>query len=163
MQLPRGEASSFQWSAGKLNDLRAREDSADQVSGLRFDSLCHTYSSIVPPHKTLIVQGLHRLSRTDSLFYMDVTTDCGHVLRALVDSGSMACTISEMAETKLLHSIPNIEKKSAEDFVIVGCGGHLVTPSAIYELTASVYGYKVIIPVLVVPGQTDQIKSTLFV
>lgn len=42
---------------------------------------------------------------------------------------------------------------SAEDFV--GCGGQIVTLSAIYDITASVYGYKVITPVLVVPGQTD--------
>lgn len=69
----------------------------------------------------------------------------------------MACTISEAADTKLSQPITNIEKKSAEDFVIVGCGGHLVTPSAMYDLTTTVYGYKVIIPVLVVPGQTDEI------
>lgn len=79
-----------------------------------------------------------------------------HVLRALLDSGSMACTVNETADTKLSKSIPNIEKKSAEDFVIVGCGGHLVTPSAIYDLTTTVYGYKMIIPVLVMPGQTDE-------
>lgn len=121
-----------------------------------YETLYRTYSSIVPSQKTLIMQGLQRLSKTDSLFYTDVTTDGEHVLRALIDSGSMACTVSEAAATKLSQSIPNIEKKSAEDFVIVGCGGHLITPSAMYDLTASVYGYKVIIPVLVVPGQTDE-------
>lgn len=68
----------------------------------------------------------------------------------------MACTISEAADIRLSQSVPNMERKSAEDFVIVGCGGHLVTPSAMYDLTASVYGYKVIISVLVVPGQTDE-------
>lgn len=120
-----------------------------------YERLCHTYSSVVPPEKTLIVQDLQRLSKTDSLFYTEVSTDSGHVLRALVDSGSMACTLSETANKKLSQSIPNIGEKTAEDFVIVGCGGHLVTPSAMYDLTASVYGYKVIIPVLVVPGQTD--------
>ena len=29
---------------------------------------------------------------------------------------------------KLSQSVPNVEKKSAEGFVIVGCGGHLVLP-----------------------------------
>lgn len=147
-----------------MNDLRAGEDSVDQSNPPTLDltddddyeTLYHTYNSIVLSHKTLIVQGLQKLSKTDSLFHTDVTTDSRHVLRALVDSWSMACTISEIADTELLQSIPNIENKSAEDFAIVGCGGHLVTPSALYDLTASVYGYKVIIPVLVVPGQSDE-------
>ncbi|XP_030606074.1 uncharacterized protein LOC115794610 isoform X2 [Archocentrus centrarchus] len=163
-QLPQRELFSFQRTAGKLNDLRGGEDSADQVSRPpTFDStdiddyeaLFCTYSGLVPPQKTLIAQSLHRLSKTDSLFYSDVTTDGGHVLKALVDSGSMACTVSEMADRKLSQSIPDIDRKSAEDFVIIGCGGHFVTPSAMYDLTVSVYGFRVIIPVLVVPGQTD--------
>lgn len=69
-----------------------------------------------------------------------------------MNSGSMACTVSETTDAKLSQSIPIIERKSAEEFVVVDCGGHLITPSAMYELTASVYDYKVIIPVLVVPG-----------
>ena len=92
--------------------------------------------------KHLIVQNLQRLPETNELFYTDVSTDGGEVLRALVDSGSMACTVSETADSKLSQSIQNIEKRSAEDFIIVGCGGHPVTPSAIYDLTVSVYGYK---------------------
>ena len=56
------------------------------------ETLYNSYSNVVVPEKTLIMQGLHRLSKTDSLFYMDVTTGNGDVLRALVDSGSMACT-----------------------------------------------------------------------
>lgn len=104
----------------------------------------------------MIVQGLHRLSKTESLFYTDVTTGNGDVLRTLVDSGSMVCTLSEAADMKLNQSTPNIVKNSAEKYAIVGCGGHLVTPSAIYDLTVSVYGYRVIVPVLVVPGQTDE-------
>lgn len=121
-----------------------------------YGTLYHACSSVVPPQKTLIVQSLQKLSKTDSLFYTDVTVHGGHGFNALVDSGSMACTISETVDAKLSQSTPDIEKKSAEDFVIVGCGGHLVTPSATYDLTTSVYGYKVVIPILVVPGQTDE-------
>lgn len=121
-----------------------------------YESLYHACSSVVPLQKTLILQNLQKLSKTDSLFYTNVTVDNGHVFNALVDSGSMACTISETVDAKLSQSTPDIEKKLAADFVIVGCGGHLVTPSAMYDLTTSVYGYKVVIPVLVVPGQTDE-------
>ena len=87
------------------------------------------------------MQDLHRLSKTYSLFYTDVTIGNGDVLRALVDSGSIACTLSETAGMKHGQSTPNIVKNSAEGHVIVGCGGHLVTPSAMYDLTVSVYGY----------------------
>ena len=141
--LPGGEKPSSSWAAGKLNDLRTGEDSADHVSEPPtsdlteddYETLCHTYSSLLPSNKTLIVQNLQRLPETNELFYTDVSTDGGEVLRALVDSGSMACTLSETADSKLSQSIPNIEKRSAEDFVIVGCGGHPVTPSSIYDLT----------------------------
>ena len=104
----------------------------------------------------MIVQDLQRLSKTDSQFHTDVTAANNLVLRALVDSGSMACTVSVAADNKLSQSIPDMKKKSAEEFVIVGCGGNLVTPTAMYDLITSVYGYKVMIPVLVVPGQTDE-------
>ena len=162
-QLPGRGTPSF-WSAGKLNDLRVREDSADPKSEPPtldltemddIETLYDSYSNVVAPEKTLIMRGLHRLSKTDSFFYTDVTTGNGDVLRALVDSGSMACTLSEAAGMKLSQSTPNITKNSAEGYVIVGCGGHLVTPCAMYDLTVSVYGYRVIVPVLVVPGQTN--------
>ncbi|XP_030604464.1 uncharacterized protein LOC115793557 [Archocentrus centrarchus] len=68
---------------------------------------------------------------------------------------SSHCSTVPLADRKLSQSIPDIDRKSAEDFVIIGCGGHFVTPSAMYDLTVSVYGFRVIIPVLVVPGQTD--------
>lgn len=45
-----------------------------------------------------------RLPETNELFYTDVTIDGGRVLRALVDSGSMACTVSETADSKFYLS-----------------------------------------------------------
>ncbi|XP_037828975.1 uncharacterized protein LOC108247133 isoform X2 [Kryptolebias marmoratus] len=68
----------------------------------------------------------------------------------------MACTISEEAEAKISKILTHMDKKPANDFVIVGCGGHVVTPSALYELTLTVFGFNVMVPVLVVPGQSDE-------
>ncbi|RXN14312.1 interleukin-1 receptor accessory -like 1-A isoform X3 [Labeo rohita] len=76
--------------------------------------------------------------------------------KALIDSGSMACTISESAEESLLKSNPDMTSQSAQDVVIVGCGGHRVTPTAVYDLKATVYGCSMIIPALVVLGQTEE-------
>lgn len=125
------------------------------MTDIDYESLYETYCSVVPSDKTMIVQGLQRLSNTDSLFHIEVATENGHVIKALLDSGSMACTVNEKTDTELSKSLHTIERKTAKDFVIVGCGGHLVTPTALYDLTATVYGYKVIVPVLVVPGQSD--------
>lgn len=76
-----------------------------------YETLYRTCCSVVPPQKTLIVQSLQKLSKTDSLFYTDVTANDGHVFNALVDSGSMACTISETVDAKLSQSTPDIQKK----------------------------------------------------
>lgn len=163
-KLPSERAAALPKPAGKLNDLRGGEDSADRLSDTptsdSSDDDCETlyinYSSKIPPQKTLIVQAPQRLSKTDSLFYTDVTVGGKYFLKALVDSGSMACTISEEAEAKLSSCLTDLDKKPAADFVIVGCGGHVVTPSALYELTLTVFDFNVIIPVLVVPGQSDE-------
>lgn len=65
------------------------------------ETLYHTYIRIMTPQKTLVMQGLQRL--LIDRFYTDVTTDNGHFLRALVDSGCIACTVRETADTK--HSV----------------------------------------------------------
>jgi len=68
----------------------------------------------------------------------------------------MACTLSEAAEARLLESLSKLPKCPADDVVIIGCGGHRVTPTAMYDLSVCVYGCKMIIPVLIVPGQADE-------
>lgn len=57
----------------------------------------------------------------------------GLQLKAMSDSGSMSCFLSEVAETCLLQQNPDMRKYPADDIVIVGFGGHLVTPRAVYE------------------------------
>lgn len=56
---------------------------------------------------------------TDSLFYTPVSVKNGPTLKALIDSGSMACTISEAAEANLLKANPNLIKTSADNVVVV--------------------------------------------
>ncbi|KAJ8412937.1 hypothetical protein AAFF_G00105190 [Aldrovandia affinis] len=73
----------------------------------------------------------------------------------MIDSGSMACTLSEAAEASLLQHNPDLRGCPADDVVIIGCGGHRVTPKAIYNVDVVVYDCKMVVPMLVVPGQTD--------
>lgn len=75
----------------------------------------------------------------------------------MVDSGSMACTLNEAAERCLLQHKPELQKLPANDVVIIGCGGHRVIPKVMYELELTVYACKMVVPVLVVPGQTDDL------
>lgn len=138
--------------------LRPGEDDADPVhSPPSEDDYESTYTSIQSTHstdKTVIFQGQHRVQKSDSLFYTDVLA--GNVtLRAMVDSGSMACTLSEAAEARLLQCNNNIRKCPADDIIIVGCGGHQVSPTAVYDVDVVAYDCKMVIPMLVVPGQTD--------
>ncbi|KAL0152835.1 hypothetical protein M9458_051856, partial [Cirrhinus mrigala] len=149
--------------AVKLSDLRVREDHVDLESEspmssfddlMDYESLCQMMSD-VSLDKAVIFQGVQRVPKADSLFYTSVSVEKDLILKALIDSGSMACTISESAEESLLKSNPDMTSQSAQDVVIVGCGGHHVTPTAVYDFKATVYGCSMIIPALVVPGQTE--------
>lgn len=79
-------------------------------------------------------------------------------LHALIDSGSMACTMNEEAEEKL-QSVGLCSESSTldTDIVLVGCGEVQVKPKYIYQLEMNVYGQEVSVPTLVVPGQCDQL------
>lgn len=114
-------------------------------------------SCVEPAGNTVIFQNTHRVQRIDSLFYTPATVWGNLELKAMVDSGSMACTLSEAAERHLLQHKPDLQKFPASDVVIIGCGGQRVTPKGMYELELSVYACKMVVPVLVVPGQTDDL------
>lgn len=153
------------WPVIKLLDLRVGENHVDlqiepPTSSFEafsdYDTLSQLYSSDISSDKTVIFQSLQTVPKSDSLFYTSVSIENGATFKALIDSGSMACTLSESAEANLVKCIPNIMKQSAQDIVIVGCGGHRVTPTAIYDLQITVYGDSMTVPTLVVPGQTEE-------
>lgn len=156
------EKSIHSAQSGKLAGLCTREVSTDQIENppifvtQDYESIYEQKKPSVSPEKTAVFQGIQRVPRADSLFYTTVSVEHGPSFAALLDSGSMACTLSEAAEASLLASTSTFTKSSADDVVIIGCGGHRVTPTAMYDLSVCVYGCKLIIPVLVVPGQTDE-------
>lgn len=111
------------------------------------------------PDKNVLYQNVMKLERADSLFYTDVVIAGAQVsLRALLDSGSMACTMNKEAECKLRsEGVKLTPSKMHPNIVLVGCGGVSVQPESIYQLEMEVYGYPVSVPTLVVPGQRDEI------
>lgn len=92
---------------------------------------------------------------TPRLFYTTVSA-ANVTLKEMIDSGSMACTLSEAVEARLLQCNPNMRRCSADDVVIIGCGGHQVPPKAMYDVEIIVYDCRMVIPMFVVLGQTDE-------
>lgn len=106
----------------------------------------------------VIYQNVHRVGEADNLFYTTVRVNEQVLLQALLDSGSMACTMSEVAEQDLLNAgiLPE-DSQLHTDIILVGCGGVQVQPKCIYQLEMEVYGHVVSVPTLVVQGQRDQL------
>lgn len=79
-------------------------------------------------------------------------------VRAMLDSGSMACTVSSTVVAQLLEQevfkTPTLEPT---DVVLIGCGGSKTLPSGVCDLEVEAYGCKVIVPMLVVEGQSENL------
>lgn len=64
-----------------------------------------------------------------SLFYAPILVQGSVELKALIDSGSMPCTLSEVAEYKLIdEGVLQRESSKPSKIILVGCGGKQ-TPS----------------------------------
>ncbi len=113
-------------------------------------------------HLEVIYQNIHVVGGRDSLFYMPVKIGEVVSLNAMLDSGSMACTINESAEMTL-RSAGAVDEcdEFVADVTLVGCGGLRVKPRSSFNLTMEVYGIKMIVPTLVVPGQHDELGLML--
>lgn len=85
--------------------------------------------SVVPEGYQVVVQGSAEVPAFSELFYTQVTVNDHVRLRAMIDSGSMACTLNESAE-QLLKEAGALEgeSQSAEKIVLVGCGGKQTGP-----------------------------------
>ncbi|KAG1937112.1 interleukin-1 receptor accessory protein-like 1-A [Pimephales promelas] len=99
-----------------------------------------------------------KLEKADSLLYTSVMLNDKVPVQALMDSGSMACTINEDTEHELLSMGMSAQvDQSHMDVLLVGCGGVRVRPKGVYQLQMNVCGTLVSVPTFVVPGQRDQL------
>ena len=112
---------------------------------------------LLPGDKTAIFVGSQRVEGASELFYAPVLVSDQCMLRGMLDSGSMSCTLSEEGETKLKLAgvLPRVQPAPA-NVVLVGCGGLTTQPKCIYDLDIEVYGSRFVVPTLVVPGQRDE-------
>ena len=114
--------------------------------------------STAPVGVKVIAQNTQRVEPYDELFYAPVSVKNKFQMRGMLDSGSMACTLSEEAEKKMLiENVLSEPKQMDEEVVLVGCGGKLTKPKCMYKVELKVYGESCIVLALVLPGQRDDL------
>ncbi|KAL1248885.1 hypothetical protein QQF64_022203 [Cirrhinus molitorella] len=57
----------------------------------------------------------------------------------------------------LEENIITKEKELSEQVILIGCGGHQTHPKCAYEVEIEVYGMQCTVPILVIPGQKDEL------
>ena len=106
---------------------------------------------------TVVYQNIHRIGNSDGLFYTPAVVN-GLVLGGMLDSGSMACSINEKTEMKLRNAGSITDQTCIDvNVVLVGCGGLRVKPKCAFDVEMEVYGCRMLVPTLVVPGQHDEL------
>lgn len=122
------------------------------------ESVYSFYCENVSEDKTVIFQNTIRSAQNDSLFYTSVLVQDKVRLRGMLDSGSMATTLSADMVPQLLEAgVLDQELFSPSDIVLVGCGGKQTCPESMCDLKIEVYGFNFSVPVLIVSGQVDQL------
>ncbi len=112
---------------------------------------------LLPPDTTVLYVGSQKIDGASDLFYTPLTVGGQSVLNGLLDSGSMACTLSTEGESKLrADGVLPQPSVIPGNVVLVGCGGLTIQPKCMYDLEVEVYGFKFIVPTLLVPGQKDE-------
>ncbi len=111
---------------------------------------------LLPPDKTVLYVGSQKIDGASDLFYAPVTVGGQAVLNGLLDSGSMACTLSTEGESTSESKVLPQPSVIPGNVVLVGCGGLTIQPKCTYDLEVEVYGFKFIVPTLLVPGQKDE-------
>lgn len=113
--------------------------------------------SSLPGEKTVII-GSQRVAGASELFYAPVSLGGQCSLRGMLDSGSMSCTLSEEADSKLRAAgVVLIPQHVPENVVLVGCGGLLTQPKCICELDIEIYGSRFVVPTFVISRQKDEL------
>lgn len=111
-----------------------------------------------PAGAKVIVQNTQRVGSYDKLFYTPVKINNSIEVEGMLDSGSMACTLSEKAELEMLNKMALSDPIPLnQEVVLVGCGGTLSKAKCMYEVEMKLYEQSCIVPVLVVPGQRDDL------
>lgn len=146
--------------SGKLDGLHVERGGVGLDNSLNDDlqSVYKLACESLPRDVTVILQNTQHLKGIDSLFYTPVVINECETVSGMLDTGSMACSINEVVEQRLIAAgILDPAENQEIDIVLVGCGGQRAHPKRICDLRLEVYGCAVVVPTLVVPGQVDEL------
>lgn len=122
------------------------------------ESVYSYYCETLPKGNKVVVQNTMRINQNDSLFYTIVKVQDSLELQGMLDSGSMATTLSAEVVPRLKEAgLVSNDFLAPSNVVLVGCGGKQTSPIGMCELNLEVYGFKFSVPILVVEGQVDQL------
>ncbi|XP_066566330.1 uncharacterized protein LOC136753848 [Amia ocellicauda] len=150
-------------SAVKLGDPHPGRGGVGNVDESLFDTcdLANLYAdscAAAPKGSRVVIQAAQKIQAFGELFYTPVLVNHNVQLTGMLDSGSMACSISEHAVERLSSAGVLPEKQHPEEnIVLIGCGGLQARPEGFYDLEMQIYGVRIVVPTLVVPGQHDDL------
>lgn len=76
----------------------------------------------------------------------------------MLDSDSMACSLSSKAQKKLIEAaVIDLNSQEVTDVVFVGRGGNRVKPESVVNLKMFVYGCEILVYTFVVQDQQDDL------
>lgn len=130
----------------------AKEESLSEATDLA--QLYEDSCAKSPTGSKIVVQATQTIQAISELFYAPVLVNHSVQFKGMLDSGSMACSISLQAVEKLRSACVLPEKQQPEEnLILVGCGGLQTKPEGFYDLEFDIYGLNFVVPTLVVPGQ----------
>ncbi len=122
------------------------------------ESVYSSFRESVDKTKTVIFQNSMQVDQSSSLFYASVLLQDKVEVQGMLDSGSMATTLSADVVPQLRDTgVLDQDILSSSDIVLVGCGGKQTSPDGVINLKLEVYGVSFSVPVLIVSGQKDPI------
>ncbi|KAI2646524.1 enzymatic polyprotein [Labeo rohita] len=111
-----------------------------------------------PTGTKVIAQNVQTVEAFDELFYAPVSVNNVFSMKGMLDTGSMACTLSDKAEKRMLsENVLPTPTPLQQEVILVGCGGKVTRPTCMYEVELKIYGESCLVPILVVPGQRDDL------
>lgn len=122
------------------------------------ESVYSQFCSLAGDNSHVIIQNTQRLSATDNLFHTDVLIQDTVKLQAMLDSSSMACSLSSRVLPLLTqNNVVSPDSVSPTSVVLVGCGGSRTNLVGVCELQMKVFGCCFSVPTLIVEGQSDDL------
>lgn len=136
-----GGLRSARWShaTGKLDSSLRTEDDVGLCSNspgeTDIESVYSFFCESVGKTKTVIFQNSMQVDQSSSLFYTSVLLQDRVELQGMLDSGSMATTLSADVVPQLRDAgVLDQDILSSSDIVLVGCGGKQTSPDGVINL-----------------------------